>query len=77
MRRVQPDIGISNEVRAGHEPYRRLRYRRPNLILAYHRNVQSALIIQGRSPGDLVIENGKVVAYRTKVKVFFKYQGKE
>jgi flavin-binding protein dodecin len=26
---------------------------------------------------DLVIENGKVVAYRTKVKVSFKYQGKE
>jgi len=24
---------------------------------------------------DLVIENGKVVAYRTKVKVSFKYQG--
>ena len=26
---------------------------------------------------DLVIENGRVVAYRTKVKVSFKYQGKE
>jgi dodecin len=26
---------------------------------------------------DLVIENGKVVAYRTKVKVSFKYQGTE
>ena len=26
---------------------------------------------------DLVIENGKVMAYRTKVKVSFKYQGKE
>jgi flavin-binding protein dodecin len=24
---------------------------------------------------DLVIENGKVVAYRTKVKVSFKYEG--
>ncbi len=24
---------------------------------------------------DLVIENGKVVAYRTKVKVSFKYKG--
>jgi dodecin len=24
---------------------------------------------------DLVLENGKVVAYRTKVKVSFKYQG--
>lgn len=24
---------------------------------------------------DMVIENGKVVAYRTKVKVSFKYQG--
>jgi flavin-binding protein dodecin len=24
---------------------------------------------------DLVIENGKVVAYRTKLKVSFKYQG--
>ena len=26
---------------------------------------------------DLVIENGKVVAYRTKVKVSFKYKGRE
>ena len=26
---------------------------------------------------DLVIENGKVVAYRTKVKVSFKYQDRE
>ena len=26
---------------------------------------------------DLVIENGKVVAYRTKVKVSFKYEGRE
>ena len=26
---------------------------------------------------DLAIENGKVVAYRTKVKVSFKYEGKE
>jgi len=26
---------------------------------------------------DLVIENGRVVAYRTKVKISFKYQGKE
>ena len=26
---------------------------------------------------DLVIEGGKVVAYRTKVKVSFKYQGQE
>jgi len=27
------------------------------------------------SEQDLVIENGKVVAYRTKLKVSFKYQG--
>ena len=26
---------------------------------------------------DLVLENGKVVAYRTKVKVSFKYDGKD
>ena len=26
---------------------------------------------------DLVIENGKVLAYRTKVKVSFKYEGKD
>ena len=26
---------------------------------------------------DLVIEKGKVVAYRTKVKVSFKYEGKD
>ena len=26
---------------------------------------------------DLVIENGKVTAYRTKVKVSFKYEGKD
>ena len=26
---------------------------------------------------DLAIENGKVVAYRTKVKVSLKYEGKE